>query len=52
MSYILKIEQHFEDFTQSERKIAKYILENRQDVITLSAQEIGVLTETSPASVS
>ena len=51
MSYILKIEQHFEDFTQSERKIAKYILENRQDVITLSAQEIGVLTETSPASV-
>ena len=51
MSYILKIEQHFEDFTQSERKIAKYILENRQDVITLSAQEIGALTETSPASV-
>ncbi|MCI6277161.1 MAG: MurR/RpiR family transcriptional regulator [Clostridium sp.] len=51
MSYILKIEQHLEDFTQSERKIAKYILENRQDVITLSAQEIGALTETSPASV-
>ncbi|GAA0695684.1 MULTISPECIES: MurR/RpiR family transcriptional regulator [Clostridium] len=51
MSYILKIEQHFEDFTQSERKIAKYILENRQDVITLSTQEIGILTDTSPASV-
>ncbi len=51
MSYILKIKQHCEDFTQSERKIADYILENKQDVITLSAQEIGTLTKTSPASV-
>lgn len=51
MSYILKIEQHLEDFTQSEKKIAKYILENGQDVITHSAQEIGDCTDTSPASV-
>lgn len=51
MSYILKIEQHLEDFTQSEKKIAKYILENGQDVITHSAQEIGDSTDTSPASV-
>ncbi|MBK1810325.1 MurR/RpiR family transcriptional regulator [Clostridium sp. YIM B02505] len=51
MSCITKIRQNYEYFTQTEKKIADYVIENSKDVINISTQELAELTKTSPASV-
>lgn len=51
MSVFIKIRENYECFTNSDKKIANYIVENYKEVINYSAQEIGEKTHTSPASV-
>lgn len=49
MSCIYKIKEASSSFTTTERIIADYILNNRSNAIEKSAQELGVLTNTSAA---
>ncbi|GKU26870.1 MurR/RpiR family transcriptional regulator [Clostridium folliculivorans] len=51
MSCITKIRQNYEYFTQTEKKIADYVIENSKDVINISTQDLAELTKTSPASI-
>lgn len=47
--YIIK--EGIKDFTKSEKKIAEYILSNKDEVINLSAQELASKVSVSPAGV-
>ncbi len=51
MNITLKIKEKKQDFTQSELKLAEYILENSNAISTYSVQELANLSHTSPASV-
>ncbi|MGG7178172.1 MurR/RpiR family transcriptional regulator [Clostridium paraputrificum] len=51
MSCVYKIKEGMGSFTETEEKLANYILENRQDVIMLSAQELAERVSTSAAAV-
>lgn len=51
MSCICKIKEGMESFTETEKKVAHYILSNKEDVIMLSAQELGDRIKTSAAAV-
>ncbi|EJO5346528.1 MurR/RpiR family transcriptional regulator [Clostridium botulinum] len=51
MGVLLRIRENFDSMTKSEKKIAEYILKNPKSIINYSAEEIGIKTSTSPASV-
>ena len=51
MSSILRIKSLQNNFTDSENKIAKYILGHEDEVYNLTAEELANVTETSPASI-
>ena len=40
MSCIFKIKEGFNSFTNTEKKLAEYILKNKDEVIGLSAQDL------------
>lgn len=48
---ILTIQDHREQLPKSEQKIADYILENTNEIITLSAQELAKRAGSSPAAI-
>ncbi|MCI5773785.1 MAG: MurR/RpiR family transcriptional regulator [Erysipelotrichaceae bacterium] len=49
MSCIYKVKEAFDNFTATEKAIAEYILEHRNETIEKSAQELGMITKTSAA---
>lgn len=51
MNILEYIKQNYEDFTDSEKLIADYLLSNNESLINLSAKEIGELTNTSAATL-
>lgn len=51
MSCIFKIKEGFNSFTNTEKKLANYILKNKEEVINLSAQELADNADISPAAV-
>ena len=51
MSCIFKIKEGFNSFTNTEKKLAEYILKNKEEVIGLSAQELAEKASISPAAV-
>ncbi|ATD54149.1 MurR/RpiR family transcriptional regulator [Clostridium chauvoei] len=51
MSCIFKIKEGFNSFTNTEKKLAKYILNNSKKVVTLSAQDLAKNADISPAAV-
>ncbi|RAK07870.1 RpiR family transcriptional regulator [Halanaerobium saccharolyticum] len=51
MKVILKIKAMFKDFTATEKKIADYILNNKEEVSQLSVKELAQSADSSPASV-
>ncbi|TDO84604.1 RpiR family transcriptional regulator [Halanaerobium saccharolyticum] len=51
MKVILKIKAMFKDFTATEKKIADYILNNKEEVSQLSVKELAQAAASSPASV-
>ena len=51
MGFYVRMKQYSKSFTQSEQKISEYILKNQEEVVNLSAQELGEKTGTSPASI-
>lgn len=51
MSCIYKIKEGMGSFTETEKKLAEYILENKDDVVTLSAQDLSERVNTSAAAV-
>lgn len=51
MSCIKKIKEASVSYTENEKLIAKYILENRMDVLNMSAQVLGERTNTSSAAI-
>ncbi|MBC8590053.1 MurR/RpiR family transcriptional regulator [Wansuia hejianensis] len=51
MNSILKIKNLKDSFTDSEGRIADYIIENKEEVCNLTTGELAEITETSPASV-
>ena len=51
MSSIFKIREGFATYTETEKRLAEYILEHRQDVVNQSAQVLGEKVHTSAAAV-
>lgn len=51
MNCITKIKEAFSSYTQKEKLIAAYILENQEDVIRCSSQVLGEKTQTSAAAI-
>ena len=51
MKVILKIKEMFNDFTETEEKIANFILNNKEKVTQLSVKELAQAAGSSPASV-
>lgn len=51
MNILEYIKQNYEDFTDSEKLIADYLLSNNESIINLSAKEIGGITNTSAATL-
>ncbi|HYE83346.1 MAG TPA: MurR/RpiR family transcriptional regulator [Clostridia bacterium] len=51
MSCILKIREIYEELTPAEKKLANYVLENGDQVVSLAASDFAELCDTSPASV-
>lgn len=51
MGFYVRMKQYSGDFTQSEQKISEYILQNQEEVVNLSAQDLGEKTGTSAASI-
>ncbi|AYE34056.1 MurR/RpiR family transcriptional regulator [Clostridium septicum] len=51
MSCIFKIKEGFNSFTNTEKKLAEYILNNSKKVVSLSAQELAKNANISPAAV-
>ncbi len=51
MSCILKIEQRKSSLTETEEKVANYILENKREVVSMSVQELADHVEVSAAAI-
>lgn len=51
MSCVLKIKEAFSSLTISEQKIAEYILSNKDEVVSESAQNLAIKIGTSPATL-
>lgn len=51
MSCIFKIKEGLNSFTNTEKKLANYILKNKEEVVSLSAQELSDKADISPAAV-
>ncbi|MFR0019252.1 MAG: MurR/RpiR family transcriptional regulator [Paraclostridium sp.] len=51
MNILEYIKQNYENFTDSEKLIADYLLSNNESIINLSAKEIGEITNTSAATL-
>ncbi|MHB1392190.1 MAG: MurR/RpiR family transcriptional regulator [Clostridia bacterium] len=51
MSCILRIREIFEELTPAEKKLASYVLEHGDQVVSLAASDFAELCDTSPASV-
>ncbi|KUO76351.1 MAG: RpiR family transcriptional regulator [Clostridia bacterium BRH_c25] len=51
MSCDLKIREIYEELTPAEKKLASYVLENGDQVVSLAASDFAELCDTSPASV-
>ena len=51
MSCIFKIKEGFNSFTNTEKKLAEYIIKNKDEVVGLSAQELSSKADISPAAV-
>ncbi|SNS58156.1 transcriptional regulator, RpiR family [Anaerovirgula multivorans] len=51
MSCILKIREVYQEFTPTEKKIANYVMENGDEIVSLSAAELGEQVGTSAPSV-
>jgi len=51
LSCILKIREIYEELTPAEKKLANYVLENGDQVVSLAASDFAELCDTSPASV-
>ena len=51
MSCIFKIKEGLNSFTNTEKKLANYILKNKEEVVNLSAQELSDKADISPAAV-
>lgn len=51
MSCLLKIKEIFSSLTLSEQKIAEYVLANKDEVISCSAQKLSIKIGTSPATL-
>jgi len=51
MSSIFKIREGFATYTETEKRLAEYILEHREDVVNQSAQVLGEKVHTSAAAV-
>ncbi len=51
MSSLLRIKERMSSYTESERRIADYIIDNKDEVIGESSQVVAKKTDTSPSSV-
>ena len=51
MNILLRIKENKENYTSTEKLIAKYILENKNEVLKYSAQILGEKTNTSAAAI-
>ncbi len=51
MSSILRVKEHMSSFTSVEKRIAEYIIENKDTVISESSQVVAEKTNSSPSSV-
>lgn len=51
MNILQYIKQNFESFTDREKSIAEYLLSNKKSIISMSAKEIGDVTNTSAPTV-
>ena len=51
MNILQYIKQNFESFTDREKSIAEYLLSNKKSIISMSAKEIGDITNTSAPTV-
>lgn len=51
MNVLQYIKQNFESFTDREKSIAEYLLSNKKSIISMSAKEIGDITNTSAPTV-
>ena len=51
MNVLQYIKQNFESFTDREKSIADYLLSNKKSIISMSAKEIGDVTNTSAPTV-
>ena len=51
MNVLQYIKQNFESFTDREKSIAEYLLSNKKSIISMSAKEIGDVTNTSAPTV-
>ncbi len=49
--YIARIKNHFGYFSEAERKVASYIMEEKTAILNLSVQELSKRTATSPATI-
>lgn len=51
MNCLYKIKQGMIHFTQKEKQIAEYVIENKEEIVTLSAKELAKKVESSPAGI-
>ena len=51
MNILEYIKQNFDSFTDSEKSIAEYLISNKNNIISMSAKEIGDITNTSAPTV-
>ena len=51
MNVLQYIKQNFDSFTDREKLIAEYLLSNKKSIISMSAKEIGDVTNTSAPTV-
>jgi RpiR family transcriptional regulator, carbohydrate utilization regulator len=51
LDYLMRIKAHYNIFSDSEKKIADYILKNHEDIIEFSSQKLADETGTSPATI-
>ena len=51
MSSVFRIKEGFSTYTETEKRLAEYILEHKEEVVTYSAQVLGEKVDTSAAAV-
>lgn len=51
MNVLLQIQQNIQSYTLGQKKIAKYIIENPQELLSMSVQELAAKLDTSSASL-